>query len=288
MQAKKRQFGPYLLNYIDQGEGEVLVFLHNGGGFWQIWEHQLRHFAQTHRVIALDWLGFGESAETERFLTLDLLYEVLQEFVAELGLKRFSLIGNCIGASVALKFQQAFPKQVQKLILFNVCPGERVLPNAFFRWFIPKLRGRPTWEKRIRSVFLYLYEVKPVKRHFPRILFGEQVKPQDSLFQLYVAKYQQRRQNLARTNLLFSVDTYTLKRFFQTNGSTDTLLIWGEANRAVGFKKEADFHRDLIRPELFVSIPQAGHLCMYEKPEMINRLIESYLSESDSKSMAAQ
>ena len=49
------------LHYLDAGSGPTLVFVPGWTMPAEIWEHQLRHFAPTHRVIALDPRGQGRS-----------------------------------------------------------------------------------------------------------------------------------------------------------------------------------------------------------------------------------
>ncbi len=275
---QKRTFGPYTLNYVDEGRGEVLLFLHNGGGFWQIWEHQIRHFSQTHRVIALDWLGFGESDEWDGPIRLELLYAVLRQFLDGLAIPRLHIIGNCIGASVGLLFQQRHPDRVQKLVLCNVCPGRRVLRSALMRYSIPRIAQSPFWRERVGAVLLFVFLKTPVKRIFPRILFGKQVDKGDPLFQYYLTRHREKRHNLARANLLFGVDSFSLEDFYQPSPSVRPLLIWGEENRVASLRQEGYYHQQVLDTEDFKVMPEMGHLCMYEDPEAFNALIQAELN----------
>jgi microsomal epoxide hydrolase len=49
------------LHYLEAGSGPTLVFVPGWTMPAEIWQHQLRHFALTHRVIALDPRGQGRS-----------------------------------------------------------------------------------------------------------------------------------------------------------------------------------------------------------------------------------
>ena len=49
------------LHYLAAGSGPTLVFVPGWTMPADIWEHQLRHFASTHRVVALDPRGQGRS-----------------------------------------------------------------------------------------------------------------------------------------------------------------------------------------------------------------------------------
>jgi microsomal epoxide hydrolase len=49
------------LHYLEAGSGPTLVFVPGWTMPAEIWEHQIRHFASTHRVVALDPRGQGRS-----------------------------------------------------------------------------------------------------------------------------------------------------------------------------------------------------------------------------------
>ena len=130
------------INYIDVGSGEVVVFLHNGGGFWQVWWHQIKHFAETHRVLAFDWPGFGESGDIGEPLTVDSAARTLGAFTDALALHDIILIGNCIGAAVAIRYQNLHPAKVRALVLMNICPGRRIVRFRPMRTLLYDLESR--------------------------------------------------------------------------------------------------------------------------------------------------
>ena len=57
MKEKKIKIGKYWINYVDQGKGQPMIFLHNGGGFWQSWVHQVTFFSKI--IEHLPWIGLG-------------------------------------------------------------------------------------------------------------------------------------------------------------------------------------------------------------------------------------
>ncbi|MDP5170989.1 MAG: alpha/beta hydrolase [Bacteroidia bacterium] len=274
------RLGKYDINYVDEGEGEVMLFLHNGGGFWQIWEHQLRYFSQTHRVIALDWVGFGESSVAEEPQTLALYEQVLQSFVNALALPSFFLVGNCIGASVALSYWQTHPDRVRAMVLMNICPGERMIRIPLVRRFLlgPAKEGR--LRRTVEAIFRLSLQLPIVKARFPRILFGPTYSPTHSLAQHYLAKYKQARQTAGRLNLLFALRSFTLSSFLRSPlPSGLAIMIWGVNNQVVSLQREANHHLDLLGIKEMSNIAAGGHLCMYEFPVQINHLIEQHIQE---------
>ena len=49
------------IHFIKKGQGPNLIFLHNGGGFHEIWEKQIDFFSKKYTCYAIDLMGFGES-----------------------------------------------------------------------------------------------------------------------------------------------------------------------------------------------------------------------------------
>ncbi len=95
------------------GSGAPVVFLHNGGGNLWNWAHQLEHFSSRHRVIAADLPGFGRSQRPSGPLYLDDFVEGVAGLLKALDLDRPVLVGNCIGASIALDYALRQPEAVR-------------------------------------------------------------------------------------------------------------------------------------------------------------------------------
>ncbi|MEN8250992.1 MAG: alpha/beta hydrolase [Bacteroidota bacterium] len=267
------------INYIDIGSGDVLVFLHNGGGFWQSWVKQLTYFSASHRVIALDWPGFGKSDEPDSLLSVELFYEVLKDFINKLQLSAVTLIGNCIGGSAALLYAQKHPIVISNLIIFNICPGKLIFPNKFFRVLIPKLNQYPRLKKTGASLLKFSFTKTWLKNRFPGILFAKGFSAEDPLFHKYLEVIKKPKQTRSRINLLFSVHTYTLTDYYDANAKSDCLLVWGDDNQVTDLATHGNYHKARITHDDFVVIPNSGHLCMYEQPEKVNQVIESYLKQ---------
>ncbi len=269
----------YDINYIDEGEGDPIIFTHNGGGFWQSWVHQIRHFSKTHRVLALDWPGFGESSDLKGPITVDLLAGILDAFIERLGLRDVVLVGNCIGASAAIRYQNQHSERVRGMVLMNICPGTRMIRFPPVRGI---LFGLPEsgFKRGLKRLFKFIATRRIVARQFPAILFGGSTPTTDPLWVKYVAKFKQDRQNNARINLLFSVNTFTLKDFIRpTDMVKHALLIWGAKNRVAPLQRHAYFHQEACGIGHMDVVPDAGHLTMYEAPDRVNALIEGYIAE---------
>jgi deoxyxylulose-5-phosphate synthase len=84
-----------------------MVFLHDffpGAASYE-WSKVYPEFAGTHRVLAPDWIGFGESERPDRALRAEDYAQSLQEFVrATCGGRRPVLVGSGVGAAIIKEF----------------------------------------------------------------------------------------------------------------------------------------------------------------------------------------
>ncbi len=108
------------LHYVDEGQGPPMVFVHGMPTWSYLWRRFIAHFARTHRVIAVDHLGFGRSdkpvdgdyhpcSHSRRLSTL----------VAELGLRDITLVVHDFGGPIGLGHAVRAPHTVGRLAIFN-------------------------------------------------------------------------------------------------------------------------------------------------------------------------
>jgi pimeloyl-ACP methyl ester carboxylesterase len=110
-------------HYLEGGAGFPVVLLHSGefGGCAELsWEFNLPALAERFRVIAPDWLGFGESAKLFSFDDMrGLRVRHITAFLKQLGIARAHFIGNSMGggmlAAVAAQETPVWP--IEKMIL---------------------------------------------------------------------------------------------------------------------------------------------------------------------------
>ena len=110
-------------HYFEGGEGFPVVLLHSGefGGCAELsWEFTAPALAEHFRVIAPDWLGFGESAKLFSFDDMrGLRVRHITSLLKALGVTRAHFIGNSMGggmlAAVAAADIPVWP--IEKMIL---------------------------------------------------------------------------------------------------------------------------------------------------------------------------
>ncbi|OBX25298.1 pimeloyl-ACP methyl ester carboxylesterase [Gelidibacter algens] len=108
--------------YKDQGQGNVVVLLH---GFLEtsiMWKNLISEIDNTHRVIAIDLLGHGQTGCLGYIHTMEMMAEAVGFVLDYLKIKTAILIGHSMGGYVALAFAEAHPEKVERLCLVNSTP----------------------------------------------------------------------------------------------------------------------------------------------------------------------
>ena len=102
---------------IERGTGEPLILLHGNGEESRYFARQIRHFAKTRKVIAIDTRGHGQSPRGNAPFTIRQFAEDLHDFMEEKGIERADILGFSDGGNTALVFALQYPQKVRKLIL---------------------------------------------------------------------------------------------------------------------------------------------------------------------------
>ena len=117
--SRRRRANETTVRYLDAGEGPPVVLLHGIGldAAAISWKHAIPELADTHRVIAPDLPGHGESDKPRRRYTTEYYIETLDAFLTELGLETVSLAGISMGGCIALGY--ALENDVDRLALVD-------------------------------------------------------------------------------------------------------------------------------------------------------------------------
>jgi len=105
--------------YREAGTGEVVLFIHGVGLNADAWQLQMDAFQSTHRVIALDMLGHGQSELPPSNATLDDYIEQVRELMDELAIPTASVVGHSMGGLVAMGFALRYPSRTLRLGVLN-------------------------------------------------------------------------------------------------------------------------------------------------------------------------
>lgn len=132
MKTKRIAVDGVELAATDRGDGPLaLVFLHYWGGSERTWTEVTAPIAETHRVIAYDHRGWGDSGASPDGYAIGRLADDAARVIAELAPSRYVLVGHSMGGKVAQLLASRRPAGLVGLVLVAPSPAGGVcLPDA--------------------------------------------------------------------------------------------------------------------------------------------------------------
>jgi haloalkane dehalogenase len=126
------------VHYVDEGAGETILCLHGEPTWAYLYRKMIPILARNHRVIAMDFIGFGRSdkfAEPVEY-TFEMHRSTIEAFIEKLDLKGITAVvqdwGGILGLRVATQLQDRFAR----LVIMNTgLPTGDVPPTeGFLKW----------------------------------------------------------------------------------------------------------------------------------------------------------
>jgi haloalkane dehalogenase len=108
------------MHYVDEGQGEVLLFVHGNPSWSFEYRKLIAHFSACYRCIAPDHLGFGLSDKPADVSCLPQFHAAnLKHFIDGLGLTDITLVVQDWGGPIALDYAVAHPERIKRVVAFN-------------------------------------------------------------------------------------------------------------------------------------------------------------------------
>src|ERR1700756_4544957 len=253
------------LAYREAGsaDGEPVVLLHGYPANHRAWRHQIPVLAQSHRVVAPDLIGWGES-ERPRSLAFDYDTEVdrIGRALDALGLDRVNLFGHDYGGFLSLGFVQRNPDRVLRLAILNSRAQGTFVPQWFTAfWLIGILGSTPG----LRSLAAQLPLDAINRRGMAALVRNGTVDP--DLLENYIGWMADRQG--ARWLLHFFAD-YRVRRRPELDVALPrigcpTAVIWGRRDAYLSPAIPEELAKRIPNAELTM-IEDAGHFIMEERP----------------------
>jgi pimeloyl-ACP methyl ester carboxylesterase len=253
----------YKIHYVEAGRGAPVILLHGSGGEGARWMPTIKGLASEFRVIAPDQIGWGASDKPMTIYHSGVFAEFLARFMKEIGVPKAALVGQSMGAGVALQMAVNYPQLVDRMVLVNG-GGFRSANEA-------PARGRAglactadlecryaSGEPRIPEKMYYNHSLITDQR-------VEQSDPAAALG-LYGGVVQ-----IANARGLGGVTEEEVRGI-----KTPTLLVWG-ANDKLSPPVNADKLNAAITGSRKVLIDKAGHYPFIEHPDQFNQAVREFL-----------
>ena len=112
------------MRYVDEGAGEsTFLLLHGNPTSTYLWRNVIDHLTPKGRVVALDLIGFGESAKPEIDYTFLDHSAYVDTFIEALELEDVILVVHDWGGAVGINYAARHPDNVVGLVFFETFLG---------------------------------------------------------------------------------------------------------------------------------------------------------------------
>ena len=114
------------IHYVDEGEGQVFVFLHGNPTSSYLWRNVIPFVTPVGRALAMDLPGFGRSDKPDIGYTLQDHQQYVDGFIAALGLEDVVLVVHDWGSVLGLDYARRNTDNVVGVVLM-----EAIVPPRF-------------------------------------------------------------------------------------------------------------------------------------------------------------
>ena len=270
LESKTLVVGEETWHYLDGGpeDADVLFMIHGFGADKDNWTRFARSLTRTHRVIAPDLPGFGETGwHPGRDYSLTAQRDRVADFAAALGLERIHLIGNSMGGHLAGLYAYEYPNDVMSLALVNnagvISPDESDLQRALAQGENPLIvRSLDDFDRLIEFVsYKEPFVPWPVRGVMAQTAL-DRADENASIFTALISDAAGLEPLLAEINM-------------------PVLIIWGEYDRVLDVSSIEKMRPLLPQAEVII-MEDTGHIPMLERPSETAAHYFQFLSRAGS------
>lgn len=234
------------------GSGPTLILLHGAGDQAGTWAKIAPELRKHYRLIIPDLPGHGESTPRGGPLSVETILGGVTELAArEPG--RVTLVGNSLGAWVAMLYARQYPEKIERLVLIN---GGALAGNRFDLTLTPS--------NRIEARKLFESILDPGSPKVPDFVLDDVIR------QARDGPVPRLMQNASEIPA-FLLDG----RLNEVTVPVD--LIWGESDQLFSLDYARRMQLQLAAVRL-TTIPRCGHVPQQECPSALTRALLSVLA----------
>ena len=264
------------IHYYEGGpdKAQTILLVHGFGADKSNWLRFARFLTDRYQVIAVDLPGFGDSSRPENIsYDVGTQAERLADFMRELGIGRYHVVGNSMGGHIAALLAARHPNNVLSAGMFD---NAGVMAPRQSELFQRLLKGEDN-PLVLRSV-----------DDFPALLdfVFVQRPPMPSRLEHYLAE-----RSLERSAFNNRVFQQLRERYIPLEPelpkiTAPTLLLWGDRDRVLDVSS-IDVMKPLLKKPSVAILRDCGHVPMIERPEETARLYLDFLQQSQAPATAA-
>lgn len=244
-----------LIEYRDEGVGEVVLMLHGWGTNIGTFDQLANHLSKKFRVIRFDFPGFGQSPKPLSDWSVDDYAKITRDLLQKLDITGvFAIIAHSFGGRVTIKgISQGYfqPSKVVFIGAAGVKPPKSIKKEAYKT--IAKVG-------KLATSLPLINKVQPIlRKHLYSMAGSADYLQADQLKQIFL--------NAINEDLLPEVSNIT----------QPTLLIWG-ANDTETPLTDAHLMLNKLENGRLVTIEGAGHFVYVEAYDKVVKELDGFLS----------
>jgi pimeloyl-ACP methyl ester carboxylesterase len=264
---------PVNLYYEDQGKGPPVLLLHGFGASTFTWRHVAPDLAETHRVIAVDLKGFGQSDKPfdERYSVSDQA-ELLAQLIEDKDLRDLTIVGHSFGGGVALRLaldaNARLDGRISRLVLLDSIAYQQQIP-VFFRLLDVPL---------VSQVGVRMVPPSVQTRVALQIAYHDDSKIDPEEVEIYAAPLKTaagKHAIVQSARQIVPPDIDTLPDRFKTI-TLPTLILWCDHDRIVPLEIGIKLRRTLPNSTLRL-VEGCGHMPQEEQPKATIELLKGFI-----------
>lgn len=264
-ESKAVQLKAGSMHYVDEGQGEVLLFVHGTPTWSFLYRNFIQALSAHYRCIAIDHIGFGLSEKVESFSgTPEAHAHNLSEFIRTLDLKEITLVVHDFGGPIGLAAGIENRDRIKRIVLSNTwlwatktnpmaLKIDKIVRSALGKFFYLHLNYSPKF--LLKQGFADKQNLsKSVHRHYTRPFPNKQSR----IPLLHIARA-----------LVGSSDWYQSQwELLDTLADKEWLILWGNKDQFITPEYLAKWKTRF--PQANVKELDCGHFIQEEKsPEAI-------------------
>ena len=263
------------MHYIDEGEGEPVVFVHGTSAWSFVYRNLIKPLIPGYRCIAPDHLGYGLSDKP-----VDASYQPedharrLRALIEHLGLRNVTLVVHDFGGPIGLSYAVEQPENVRSLVVFNTwmwsLRGEPVAEVASLTG--GGLLGR-LFVKRLNLEILVLFKA----------VWGDRSKLDRALHQQYIQPFARAkdRESLWVLARALTASTAWFEGLWNRRDriqNIPALLLWGKKD-VIFRPRHLKRWQALFASSETVMFPGVGHFVQEEAKDELGEPVLAFLQK---------
>ena len=258
----------YKIHYWEAGSGAPILLLHGTGGEGARWMPNIKALSTGFHVFAIDQIGFGESDKPLTNYHSGVMAEFAAGFLKAVGVQKASIIGQSMGAGVAIYIAVHYPQMVDHLVLVD--------GGGFRAAGAQPAQGAPNWHAR---------------------QIANAATKEESLEYLKLLYYDDSRitEKMVEDNLILRLKSaFTIDKLSEAGAkglgavteeevhaiAVPTLIVWGIQDE-IANPLGADRLNAAIPGSRKVMIDKASHYPFIEQAEQFNQLVREFLTPTN-------